>query len=82
MFSIFDFNTFFLNLRSKGAFQKPAGEKKLTTNGMVHASGISMIVYNILDYGHQFILSQPDETGESILQAIHESKVVFFIVFY
>jgi len=43
---------------------------------MVHASGISMIVYNILDYGHQFILSETDgRTGESILKAIHESKV-------
>ena len=65
-----------MNIRSKGVIQNPARENKLTTNGMVHVSGISMIVYNILDYGHQFILSEANRTGESLLEAIHKSKVL------
>ena len=66
-----------MNIRSKGVIRNPARENKLTTNGMVHVSGISMIVYNILDYGHQFILSEANNrTGESLLQAIHKNKVL------
>jgi len=67
----------FMHFRSKGGIQNLTRENKLTSNGMVHISGISMIIYNILDYGHQFILSEANRTGESVLQAIHKSKVLF-----
>ncbi len=49
-------------------------EKHLATNGMIHCTGIIGIVKNVLEYGHQFIMSET-ATGESILKGIHESKV-------
>jgi len=50
------------------------GEKMLTTNGMIHGSGILAAVTNILANAHQFIMSETF-TEEFILQGIHESKV-------
>lgn len=51
-----------------------AEEKILTTNGMIHGTGILATVSNILANGHQFIMSET-VTEESILQGYHESKV-------
>lgn len=48
-----------------------AGEKILTTNGMIHGTGILATVANILNYGHQFIISVSVNV-ESILQGIHD----------
>lgn len=57
-----------------GAAPNP-GEKKLATNGMIHGSGISGILDNVLGFGHQFIFSE-NVTGEMILQGISETKVI------
>ena len=55
--------------------QDASGEKQLTTNGMIHGSGIAGIVANILSHGHQFMMSTI-ATGESILRGIYQSKVI------
>lgn len=55
--------------------QDASGEKQLTTNGMIHGSGIAGIVANILSHGHQFMMSIT-ATGESILRGIDQSKVI------
>jgi len=50
------------------------GVKVLATNGLIHCSGVCGMLDNMLDYGHQFVLSET-ATAHSILYGIHSSKV-------